>query len=505
MLSPPDPGRVSARAQAVDAARGRAVHPCVPVSVVATTDAQQRSLAALSEGVAVVTGQQAGLFGGPLYTVYKAAAAIVNARALQAETGVPCAPVFWLQDEDHDFEEIRAVTLLSRDGQLARAEVVAAAGDEGCSVAARTLGPSLEPALQVLAEAVSGWPHADEVIAMHREAWSHAVSPSEAFRLWIERIFSQHGLLVIDPNAPAIVEAAREVHHASLSRAEELSQALLAHGEALAAAGKAVPVHVRPGAPLSFFHPDGPEGPRFRVEPCQGGWRWVGREGVVTTEALRSMHATTSALQRPLLQDLLLPTAAYVGGPGERAYLQQLPPLWAAFDRPMPLIVPRARFRWVDTTARKRLRQLGLAANDLATPRDELLARLGTARGALPDPAELERSLTEGPLARLERFGDEVGALDEGLARSAAKVQQAVRYHAERLATRYRRTLAREDGVTTRRLDEACARLQPGGAPQERVVGFASPAAAVGPDAFVSAVLDATVPFDGSLYDLEIG
>jgi bacillithiol biosynthesis cysteine-adding enzyme BshC len=467
-------------------------------ALTASTDAQRRSLEALAAGgVAVVTGQQAGLFGGPLYTVYKAASAVVNAAEVHRVTGVPCAPVFWLQNEDHDFDEIRTTTLLGADGAPVEVSLPADETHDGWSVARRRLGPRVDDAVDAASALLSHLPCGGEVAATLSHHWSHAVSPSSAFRGWIEQIFSGHGLLVLDPMTPAMRELAQPLHHEALARAAELSAAL-------GGPDAEGPVHVREGAPLSFFHPEGLDGPRHRVEPAgDGRWAWVGRPGTVSSEALRGMPATTSALLRPLLQDLLLPTVAYVGGPGERAYLRQLPPLWRAFRRPEPLVVPRARFRRVDARSAKRLRQLGLSSADTERPFDEVLEQLGRAREGQLSADELVDGLLSG-LPTLERFAAEAREHDPGLERSAQRVAEAFRYHAERLAGRYRRTLAREDDVSTRRMRELFAALQPGGAPQERVLGWATPAAAEGPERFVQAVLAATRPFDGTLRDLEL-
>lgn len=504
MMSPPGAESPAARRQVAEAILGRAVHPAVPDALEVSTLAQERAREALCEGLAVVTGQQAGFLGGPLYTVYKAAAAIVDARALSAELGRPVAPVFWLQDEDHDFDEIRTAGLTAADGSWLEVALPPQPEAEGVSVAWRRVPPEVAACHDAVAAALEGRPHADAVMALHREAWQPGASVSGAFRVWLERLFAPHGLLVVDPMHPALVDAARPLHDEALARRVELAETLQAQAEALSAAGRAVPVHVRPGAPLSFFHPDGPRGPRHRVAAEGDGLAWVGREGSVDVATLTGLHATTSALLRPLLQDLLLPTAAYVGGPGERAYLQQLPPLWAAFGRPMPMVVPRAGFRWVDTVARKRLRQLGLDAADLDGDVDALLARLAGSPEGWPDPDGLPERLQGDALAALQAFADAVGDRDPGLARSAARVARAYRYHAERLADRYRRTLVREDDVLKRRMEDLTSRLRPGGRLQERTLCAAPALAAVGIDAFVQAVLDAVVPFDGTLRDLEV-
>jgi uncharacterized protein YllA (UPF0747 family) len=131
--------------------------------------------------------------------------------------------------------------------------------------------------------------------------------------------------------------------------------------KALEAAGVGATVHVREAAPLSFFHPDGPEGPRYRLEPSAGGFMDVGGTRTHTLAALlaaldsRPASFSTSALLRPILQDTWLPTAAYVGGPAEVAYFAQLAPLYSAFELSPPLVVPRARLRLLESPTRRLL------------------------------------------------------------------------------------------------------------------------------------------------------
>lgn len=491
----------SERAAAVRAAGERAAHPAVLGALTATTPAQRAALEALARPgtTCVVTGQQAGLFGGPLYTVYKAAAAVRDAATLAEETGRPCVPIFWLQNEDHDDDEIAACSVPAGAGLL-EVRAPARGGGERRSIGALRYGPEVDEALGAVEDALHGLSEAEGAVALLRRCWAQGRSPDAAFRDFVEALFAPSGLLVLDPRHTAIVEAARPVHARALREAPAICEALLARAAALQAAGYAVQVHVRPGSPLCFFHPDGPDGPRHRVEPCDGGHRIVGTAEPVEIPGRGSF--STSALLRPILQDTLLPTAAYVGGPGEIAYFAQLPPLYAHFGLPMPLVVPRARFRVVDETSARLCDQLGLAPDALHRPREELLAAVVRAPGGLPSPEALEASLTGPVREALEAFGPAASAVDPSLDKAARKTAGAMTDAAARLVDRYRRALADRDAVQVQRLDRLLARLAPGGAPQERVHAWPWYGARYGVEGFVRAVLDAVVPFDGALRDL---
>ena len=489
------------RARVARLAARRVAHPGLLASISLDSDAQRANHQLLSQPgtVAMVTGQQAGLFGGPLYTIYKAAAAIANARALTAETGVPCVPIFWLQNEDHDYDEI-AECAIAGDDAVIRVRAPGRGEDADYSIASRCYGTAVEAALDTLDGELVG-PSASEVMACLRDCYRPDSSPDAAFHQLMTRLFAPRGLLIVDPMHPAMIAAAAPLHHRALAEAEPISDALLARTRALREAGYTVQIHVRPSAPLSFFHPDGHAGPRYRVEPIEGGYRLCGTDREASSEAVARGPFSTSALLRPILQDTLLPTVGYVGGPGEIAYFAQLPPLYAHFGLPVPLVIPRARLRIIDPKSTRLLDQLELSADDLGKPRDALMAHLGSvSEGRLP-PDALEAALLEPIEAAFAEF-EAHAAFDKGLRKATQKTQRTLVDVSRRLVDRYRRTLGRTDEVALARLDRVMARLQPEGAPQERVLCWPGHAARYGIEGFVEQVMAAVVPFEGDLKDV---
>lgn len=474
-------------------------------------EARREALDALAEGAAVVvTGQQAGLFTGPLYTLYKTASAIAVARALEAQTGRRVVPVFWLQVEDHDWPEIDHCTVPTADGPL-RIECRDALGPAGerVAVAHRELGDGIVAALAALDEALGTLPHRESVMDLLARCYRADHSPGRALGDLVAQLFGDAGLLVLDPRDPALAAFAAPVHRVAIEQAGPISRALIQRAEAMREAGFEVQVYVRPGAPLSFFHPDGATGPRYRVERASEGWQLIGRDGLVSASEveawLREQPArlSTSALLRPLLQDTWLPTAAYVGGPGEISYLAQIPPIYPFFEREMPLVVPRARFRLVDDKASRLLEQLELSAADVALPRHALLAKIGSAGDGQPTATQLRRQWRQALERPLDAFAPVAEALDKGLARATAKTRAHVLGQLDKLVDRYERTLARNDEVALGRLDRLQALLRPLDAPQERVYGWPWFAARYGVEEFTRLVLDACVPFAAVIRDLE--
>ena len=461
----------------------------------AAREAHLRALAA-GDTAAVVTGQQVGLFLGPLYTFYKAASAIAMARALEAESGVRCVPLFWLQTEDHDFAEIASCQVAGGDG----APVTLALADERpeearVSVAHRRLGPEVGSLVDALGAALAAAPAAAEVTALVRAHYVAGRRLADAFAGLLAALFADEGLLVFDPREARVARAAAPLYARALDRAASIEAGLRARGAALEAAGFDEQIPVREGCALLFFHPGGAEGPRFRLRRDGQVWGLAGAgetlDDVVVRRALEAdpLRLSSSALLRPLVQDALLPAAAYVGGPAEVSYFAQLGPVYDQLGLPQPLVAPRARFRVVDAPTRRRLEQLGLAAADAERARAELIARLAETHAGGPRPEDLRRRVADGIAPAVDALARDVTAGDPGLARAADRTRASVARALDRLLGRYANDRGARDGAAVARLDKVLRALAPGGTPQERVYAWPSLAARHGAAALRALVL----------------
>jgi len=474
----------------------------------APSAARDAHLEALGRGAAaVVTGQQVGLFLGPLYTIYKAASAVVLARVLAAETGTPVVPVFWLQTEDHDLAEIASCGVPS----AACCEMITAPVDAGnrISIAHRLLPAEVAGCLDRLAELLGDGSLAQAHVARLGRHYRPGASWSGAFAGVLAELFAPEGLVMIDPRDATLAKVVAPVHAQALDQAESIAAAMIAHGAELERAGQRTPVHVRPGAPLSFFHPGGALGPRVRLEPAGpngcDGFTEVGGGRVYELGALLEAlyedprRFSTSALLRPIVQDTLLPTVAYVGGPAEIAYFAQLAPLYDAFDRTPPLVVPRARFRVTDARTRKLLARLGLSVADAELPEPALLARL---RPPGPDAGEITRRLLAPFVAAHGELADTLANAGPEIARALARTHGSVERAVGKLAGKVERARLYADAEHVAAVRRLRALLAPDGAPQERKLGLAGLAARIGDRAVIEQVLAAIDPFDAALQEL---
>lgn len=484
--------------------------------------------------VVVVTGQQVGLFLGPLYTIYKAATAVRVARALEEQTGARCVPVFWLQTEDHDFDEIASCFLPRSDGSVCTLSVKRTRAAR-VSLSQDLLGEDLGDCFAELQKELGTLPYAAEHIAQLARHYRPGVGVVSAFAGLLGELFSESGLVLLDPTAEAFSGAASAVHRRAILQAEEIAAVLQERNQQLHAAGFSTPVHIRPSAPLSFFHPQGRAGARYRLAPASTGattpteYTLVGADGQRTWSQadLLSLlqkggaHFSTSALLRPIFQDTLLPTAAYIAGPGEIDYFAQMQPLYSVFDLPTPLLVPRGHFYLVDERRKKLMQMSGIDVHD-ARNEDTVLRRLvsvgdAAKKGAAPAPQsatgpalgdlpgntlaeELQKvfqahfAKLSGPVVEahpeLRKAADKtLGTVSKAIARFADKAQdagmRAQKQHVE----------------TARRLNQM---LYPQGKPQERLVALPFFAARYGASAFVALVLRRYRPWQTEFMELDV-
>jgi bacillithiol biosynthesis cysteine-adding enzyme BshC len=468
--------------------------------------ARDRNLERLAQPgtTVVVTGQQVGLFGGPLYTLHKAATCIVRAKQVAAWTGRPVVPVFWLQTEDHDYPEISRVTVLAPSGPF----TVTLPPDpepSRISIAHRVLPQEVSGALSDLELALGPLPHAAEVLAALDAHYVPGRSLGAAFAGLMADLFKEEGLVVIDPRVPAIARLAAPVLEEAIHGHETLAQDLAARAAAIREAGCEEQIRTRPEASLVFFHPIERGGARYRL--VRQGGDWETPAGSVAHGTLTELLATdplrfsTSALLRPLVQDTLLPTCAYVGGPAEVSYFAQLAPVYTRLGVPMPLIAPRVRLRLLDGSTRSLLRKLGLEAKDVNGPRSVLLARVEKRPEGAPTAALLRERL----LAPLERELDALAALElPALGDAIRRARESSAHVLGKLADRAERAAIGEDEVTRNRLDRLINALCPGDVPQERAYGFAALGAHVGLKPLLHAILEGATSLDPAVHDVPL-
>ena len=329
---------------------------------------------------AVVTGQQVGLFSGPCYTIYKALTAVKLARRLTAG-GVPAVPVFWLATEDHDAAEVNHCWAFDGAHRPAAFQIdtSAAAGQPAGEIALH------DPPVQRLRTALAELPHGEQVASIVEECYRPGLSLGEAFQQLLRRLLAPYGLLFIDPLRPGVRELAAPLLRQAVNAAPELLELLVQRNRVLEAAGYHSQVHVEAGSSL-FFLLNG----RRRIPLRRSGvdYRAGETSHSVGELAASAERVSPNALLRPVVQDFILPTIGYVGGPAEVAYLAQSQVLYQRLLGHMPVAVARSAFTLLDARGAKLIERYGLAPTDLFQGLEVLKERI--ARQLVP--AELEAS-----------------------------------------------------------------------------------------------------------------
>ena len=461
--------------------RKRTIDPAVIALVRQSTEmagmtpCRESNLQALASGaLAVITGQQTGLFLGPLYTLYKALAAIEYARSLGERFGIRAVPVFWLQTEDHDFAEIASCTLPS---ETSAPLIVTAESDSPrerrISVAHRHLSAGItEVAARVSAE-LDPLPYAEEILPALVASYRPGAAFPDAFARLLASVFAHEGLLFFNPRTAAASALFAPFFARAIERDREITSALIEQGKRLDALEIPQQVHIREDSPLIFLHTPDAEGERFRLTRDGATYSLQGEHGTFSCRDLLELiqtaphRFTSSALLRPLVQDSLFPTAAYIGGDAELRYYAQLDPLYDLFEVPRHPIVPRQSFLLIEPKARSLLRRLALNPPDLALPVEELERRLlSHAPTASPDFGTKTAELA----APLFRYLDtELPLRDPTLAASWQRRKKRIEGHLQALERGYLRAAAFADRTTADRLNRLQALLRPQGHEQERV------------------------------------
>jgi bacillithiol biosynthesis cysteine-adding enzyme BshC len=421
--------------------------------------------------VAIVTGQQAGLFGGPLFTLLKAITAIRLAERVTADHHVPAVPVFWIDAEDHDWDEVKACGSLDADSNLVRLAVGNPPGAHERPVARVALDDSAAAAVDQLAATLPQTEFTHSLIETLRRIYAPGVSMSQAFGRWLEAVLGPRGLVVFDAADPAAKPLVAGVFAHEVEHAGETSRLALDAGAALQSRGyhaQATPQENH----VALFHLDGGREPIRRHEDhfdVGGGTRPVA--ALLEQVRTRPQEFSPNVLLRPLVQDTLFPTVCYVAGPNELAYLGQLRSVYASFGIPMPLMQQRASATLLDSNAMRFLTKNDVALEALRQQDEAALNQLLEAR----IPASVEAPIDDALrllAERMDAVARAVPQIDPTLEKTARSTLSRMEDELKKLHGKIISAAKRQDETLRRQFKHAQAQAFPGGHPQEREIGF---------------------------------
>ncbi len=394
--------------------------------------ATRRNLDRLAAGaVAVVTGQQVGLFTGPCYSIYKAATALRIARQL-TEHGTEAVPVFWLAGEDHDLAEVNHCFWPARNALERLQAPAASSAGQPRSVGRIELGPGIRAVVTAAAAALEG-PAAEEIGRALEQSYRPEQTFGSAFGRLMGRLFAGQGIILLDPLDARLHGLAAPIYRRAVEEDVELTRELLARSKALESAGYHSQVKITDRSTVLFLNLDGQRLPlRKRHAGFAAGSREFSASELLDAAGRTPEMFSANVLLRPVVQDYLLPTAAYVGGPAEVAYYAQVEVLYRRLLGRMPAVLPRASFTLVEPHLARLLNKYGFQPRDVFRGRQHLRARME--RTFISKPLAARFVTGEKNLRKLlAGLGQPLGKVDKTLLGALKTAEGRMLYQFDRL------------------------------------------------------------------------
>lgn len=436
------------------------------------TEAIEQNITALANGaVAIVGGQQAGVFTGPLYSVYKAITVLVVAKQQQQNLQAPVVPVFWIAGEDHDLEEI------NHTYTIAQQQVKKRGYSERVTrkTMASTTKLSQEAIVQLIETVFFDYgetAYTAQLVEQLKEAAAKSETFTDFFTHVMNGFFSAHGLLMIDAASANMRQLESAYFERLINAAPSIAQAVTATEAQFDKAGYGTPIMAQPNNANIFYVR---EGERFLLTYKDGVFSNAQANVHFTSAQLKNIAKNTpeqlsnNVVTRPMMQEMVFPVLAFVGGPGELAYWATLANGFEQVGLQMPIFVPRFMFTIVDKTIEKCAEQLELdiptvIAHGVTQQREAFIASLQTQQVTSP-VLQMEQQLRE-QYVQLQSFLQQQHIhLDNVLAKNMKQHTQQLDY----LMAKIEEQVLRQHDTTLQHYDVLAHQLRPNGSYQERV------------------------------------
>jgi bacillithiol biosynthesis cysteine-adding enzyme BshC len=427
--------------------------------------------------IAVVSGQQAGLFTGPLYTIYKALSAVKLAGCLR-QRNTKAVPVFWIAAEDHDFIEVAKAEFIGRDCQLKQVDVSTDLHHEGQPVGGVVLDESIHAVIDQLFELLPNSEFADDMKALVRSAWQPGRGYVESFATMMTSLLGRYGLIFLDPLDPEMKQLAAPLYSAAIRQAPQIASAVEQRSRELESAGYHAQVMATANSfPLFLHDEDGARRALLRNE--SGKYQTKDSEKDYSLDELAELalaepqRFSPNVTLRAVVQDYLLPTIAYYGGAAEIAYFAQTAEVYRVLDRPATPILPRSSLTMIERHTGRVLERYDLTLADFFEGLEPVTKRVveehlgaGTARHFT--------NAEENIHGELDRLKTELHTIDPTLADALETGRKKISYQLEGLRARFVRAQMTRDEAAHRQLQRAFDQLYPNKDLQERHINVSS-------------------------------
>jgi bacillithiol biosynthesis cysteine-adding enzyme BshC len=430
-----------------------------------------------SDSIAVVSGQQVGLFTGPLYTIYKALSAVKLAECM-AQRGIKAVPVFWMATEDHDFPEVAKAEFINRDCAFSSVSAPPELHPEGLPVGRVALDESLQTTIQNLLSALPQTEFSDDLAKLLRDAYQTGRTYGEAFARVMTQLTGERGLILLDPLDAQLKRLAAPLYADAARRAHEIAAAIVNRSRELEAAGYHAQVAPSENSFPLFWHDE--DGARHALTRTANG-KYQTKDGgeehsaeELAEWALREPERfSPNVTLRAVVQDFLLPTVAYYGGAAEIAYFAQTAEVYRILDRPVTPILPRASMTMVERHTWRALERYGIRLEDFFAGVDHVVARV-VQEYLGKETSEAFDHTTRTFNDELDGLQEQLRRVDPTLAEALEKGRRKINYQIDGLRTRFQRAQVGRDEAVHRQIERAFDLLYPGKNLQERRINITS-------------------------------
>lgn len=424
--------------------------------------------------LAVITGQQLGIYGGPLYTFYKIITAIKLARQLKENhNDFNFVPVFWLEGDDHDFDEIRYIKVFAQNNNLASVNY-----DDGLpeetnrgSMGVKEFDNNIDLFTNQLHEILRPSDFKDELFAALKSAYFTGTTFKDAFFDLLFKFFDEYGLIIFDPGDKPVKEKLKDVFLHELKNYRSHADKLVLRSAELEDKYHAQ-VKIRP---INLFMIENKE--RLAIDPADEGYRFKGKRSTITEEVLlqkindRPDKVSANVILRPICQDYIFPTAFYIGGPGEISYFAQINSLYDSFGIEKPIIYPRSSATILEKNIKDILTKYGITIKDIYSNPEELSKQIiqMLSHKDINDIFEKSNQKLSGIIDELK---NEISEIDQTLPDLSEKTKERILQNIESLRSKTESAQKRKFETALRQIEKAATMLYPEKNLQEREINF---------------------------------
>ncbi len=426
------------------------------------------------QAVTIVTSQQVGLLGGPLYTLYKALTAVVLARQVESQWQVPCLPLFWMASEDADFAEIDHLYMPDYQDQVALLRYTPEEGFGADLPATHMLTERIGEVFAALERAAGPGRFHEGILTLLQNCYRPGTNLVSAFGRLLSSLLGDRGLILVNTADPRLKTLARPLFLQEISTAPASAQLVQTAWDKLRALGYRPQVRLRGEGPNLFYLQEGRrtlkkgDGHELLIA---GTRRWVTRDTLHSLVEKAPEQFSPNVVLRPLMESFLFPTVAHVGGPHEIAYYAQLRGVFDHFDIPSPFLLPRATLTLVEGRIERLLKKHDLDFTALQDDAESVVSEV--LRRSLPKTfVAKQQRILQTILKNFEELKALVSTLDPTLTPRVGGAEGSVKKRMENLERHLLRSFKRRNQEIRTQVLRVLAHLQPRGELQERVHGF---------------------------------